>query len=188
MAFRILVVVVGMMANATAHAYNAPDWIRHAPQDTGSARFYIGRASDASNETEGFNKALRSAYDAAIRENYGFVTKIDSESYETSAAADTIRRSRELSDEIQVRDFEQKDSYVEHVGDRYNVWLLFSYSKASIAAEKARLRSITTNRFSNISQRVAALLMLRKVSWKSNQCLQALRSHWMAKSYMATLP
>ena len=52
-------------------ASTRPDWVTHPAQESGGYRLYVGRASHAPSETEGFNEATRDALERAILETSG---------------------------------------------------------------------------------------------------------------------
>ena len=67
-------VLLGVLLSAVANA--RPDWVSRTPQADSGYRYYVGRASDAANESLGFGQAVRDAYEQAIKENYGFQTRL----------------------------------------------------------------------------------------------------------------
>lgn len=119
-----------------------PAWVDSAPPADQRYKYYVGRSSNSPTESAGFAEATREAYEQAIRENFGFRTRIDSQSYTTTQESAATKRIRELSENVEIHDFEQAGSFIEKVSaDRLNVWALFRYSRAAIEKEKARLAS-----------------------------------------------
>ncbi|MBC7690962.1 MAG: PEGA domain-containing protein [Methylotenera sp.] len=130
----------------SALASSKPDWLERAPKADSKYRYYVGRASDALTEAAGFSMAVQDAYEAAIRENYGFSARVERQDFETTSEVSSTKRRIEASDRIQFKDFEQVDSYQEAAqaaqAVRLQVWVLFRYLNASIESEKARLAAL----------------------------------------------
>jgi hypothetical protein len=118
-----------------------PSWVLQGKKTDGRYKYYVGY-SESSNEEEAFSDASRQAFEKAIRENFGFMTKIHSETYETSEEAKTLKRIQEKTQNIHVDGFEQSDFYVERKDpDSLKTWVLFRYSLQLIEREKKRLSS-----------------------------------------------
>lgn len=117
-----------------------PDWVTHPTPESGGYRLYVGRASHAPSEAEGFNEATRDALERAILENFGFRTHVQRQSYEAMDKVTAAKRVDEVSHTVEIHGFEQSDFYKEELSDSsVNVWVLYRYSVAAIAMEKARL-------------------------------------------------
>jgi hypothetical protein len=136
----IVLIVLGIIGTLKARGgAERPDWTAHIPQESAGNRFYVGRSSNASSEAEGFNLATRDALEHAILENFGFQTRVERESFEAMDKISALKRAEEVSRKIEIHGFEQVDSYKEGSGTGISVWVLYRYSAAAIAREKARL-------------------------------------------------
>ncbi|MGK5086011.1 PEGA domain-containing protein [Bdellovibrionota bacterium FG-2] len=126
-----------------AFAASRPEWLDHPPAQTKTDKYYIGRSSGAANDRVAVDEAVRDASDAAIRENFGFKTRINTQSYEQSDRAQVTKRIDERSRLVGLHDFEQVEFYREQSPDgRVNVWVLYRYPKVAIEREKARLTTV----------------------------------------------
>jgi hypothetical protein len=123
-----------------AFAGSGPEWLLRVPKTDAKYRYYVGRASDAVSESAGYSQAIQDAYEAAIRDNFGFSARVDRQDYQSITSASSTRRSLEASDRVQFKDFEQVDAFHEKTAEgRMQVWILFRYLITSIEAEKHRL-------------------------------------------------
>lgn len=126
-------------------AYPGPSWLKSAPREDGKFKYYVGRASHAPDEATGFKEATRDAFEQAIRENFGFYTQVNSQTYTTESDFAVTKRIHDLSRQVHIEGFEQADSFTEEVSGRFNIWILFQYQKTAIEKEKLRLRSQKDN-------------------------------------------
>lgn len=140
---KLIFFLAWILALVPAVSSARPAWVDSPPQGDARYKYYVGRSSNSPNESVGFTEATREAYEQAIRENFGFRTRIDSQSYSTTQDSQATKRVRELSQSVEIHDFEQSNSYIEKTSaDRINVWLLFRYSRAAIDKEKVRLSKL----------------------------------------------
>lgn len=156
-AYRLSVLFLAAASFAAADA--APEWIRRGRAADSTYKYYVGRSSQAASEQLGFNEATREAYEQAIRENFGFQTRIQSDAYESSKEVISTKRVQVLSQDIRVHGFEQVDAHVTSKSGKYDVWLLYRYPLAEISAEKSRLatsRSAPEQEFSEQGSAAAA--------------------------------
>lgn len=116
-------------------------WVRSFPQETAEYKFYVGRGTSAGSEGAAFNKAVKDAYDQAARENFGVERRFSSETYQTETDATLTERTVEQGYAARFDNFDKVDQYIENTKDRYDVWLLYRFSKKSIAKERERLRA-----------------------------------------------
>ena len=66
-----------------AKAEGTPQWIKRPPVEDDKYRFYVGRASGLEAESILIEKAIKNAREMAIAENFGVLTSIVKESYQT---------------------------------------------------------------------------------------------------------
>lgn len=138
-----------------AYGYHRPDWVSRVPATDTKFRYYVGRASIAASEASGFNEATRDAIAQAIRENFGFRTQIQTESYEETTKVTSTKRIEELSRQVELHEFEQLDSFTEIAQqERFNVWILYRYSKQAILNELKRLETIKNDEVPNVFSNV----------------------------------
>lgn len=120
-------------------ATEAPEWTQRGRPSDATYKYYVGRSSGSESEQTGFNEATREAYEQAIRENFGFQTRIQSDAYESSTSVLSTKRVQVLSQDIRVFGFEQVDFFLRKAGSAFDVWILYRYPIVEIAREKSRL-------------------------------------------------
>ncbi|MGK5087018.1 PEGA domain-containing protein [Bdellovibrionota bacterium FG-2] len=131
------------LAGGVTWASSRPEWVEHPPGEDAHFKYYVGRAAASPNESIAVSEATRDASEAAIRENFGFKTEIQTQSYETVDKSASTKRIQEISRRVEIHDFEQTGFYREQSSEgRMSAWVLYKYSKAAIAREKARLASV----------------------------------------------
>jgi hypothetical protein len=155
---KLLIIFLPLLFTLASRA-DAPDWIKSSPAKSGGFKFYVGRSPEVMTESKGYEEASRNAIEIAIRENFGFVTKLDNQSYEANSDWDYSRRIQESSKQVELVDFEQIDSHSETKGGCFSVWLLYRYPIASIEREKRRLErsqktQLVFNEVGHLSERL----------------------------------
>lgn len=130
----------GLLGTAWADS-SRPPWVDHPPKED-SSKYYIGRASELPNEEAAFRQATVNGREQAIGSNFGILTQIRSETYQSTETAQSTQTSEELSRRVSLVDFEQSDAYQENHDGKISVWILFKYNKAAIAREKSRLSAL----------------------------------------------
>ena len=135
-----LALISYLLASHPVRASSQPDWLIHPSPEDATYRYYIGRASRAASEAEGFKSALQEAYESAIRENFGFRTKIQTTTYADITKAESTKRVEEISRPVELHGFEELETYhEENEAHEFNVWVLCRYQKAAIQKESKRL-------------------------------------------------
>jgi hypothetical protein len=132
--FVLCLLTVGVSANS-----DTPDWVQRGKPADSTYKYYLGRSSSSPTEQTGFNEATREAYEQAIRENFGFQTRIQSDAYESSKNVVSTKRVQVLSQDIRVFGFEQVDFFQKSVDGKFDVWVLYRYPLAEISRERSRL-------------------------------------------------
>ncbi len=133
-----------IFSSQIASAGSKPDWTTRFQEQDQNYKYYVGRASQFKSEADAFKTARQNAIADLVLENYGFETKIDSETTSTTQEGIVVNRVGESSQSIQIKDFEQVDRYVEKQEDHsLDVWVLYRYSQAALKAEKLRIASHT---------------------------------------------
>jgi hypothetical protein len=123
-----------------AFALDKPEWTSRKPADDAGYKYYVGRSSQSASESASFTEANLDAIYQAIRDNFGFVSQVSVESYETENRSALFEKVKELSKRIKFLGFEQVDSVTETTAsNRHNTWILFRYKKSEIVKERTRL-------------------------------------------------
>lgn len=118
-----------------------PSWTNNLPKETSDYIFYIGRASENENESEGFKMALINAREQAIAENFGIATKFITETYQNNEKALSTQSYNSITPNVVLEEFEQVDFFRQ----QKNYWVLCRYYKKAIAKEKLRLQKLYTD-------------------------------------------
>ncbi len=140
----------------------SPLWARPAfvdkpPVEDQENRYYVGRASGKASDSEQqlFQQATLDARDTAIAEQFGVLTGIDRQSYQSLNSATSVERVSELSKRVIVRGFQKVDQFIAEDSQQKHIWLLFKYPKNEIAKELSRLERLgapdLTPHFSEVS-------------------------------------
>ena len=131
-----------------AEAAATPDWIKKPPVEDNKYRFYVGRASGKKTDSQRalIKVATEDAREQAISENFGILTSISKESYQTTKSSSTVSRVSESSDRVRLKKFRKKDQYIESKDGKQNIWLLFQYPKHEIHLETQRLDQIDSSK------------------------------------------
>lgn len=116
-----------------------PQWIDRRPVEDASYRYYVGRSGIQGEEKKAYELATQDAYDGAIRENFGVHTKVDLQTFETEKESKIAKHIENSTPTIQLKGFEQVDTYQETEGDAFNLWALFRYKKTEIESERERM-------------------------------------------------
>ena len=132
---------------AFAEEDKRPKWISKIPRSS-KGKYYVGRAFNVKTEKLGIEIASRDAWEQAIRENFGFRTRISKRTTETLKEIKYKKSLEELSKDVQIIGFEQSNMYFEKArkGNKLNVWVLFKYPIEEISKEKKRLKKISFGR------------------------------------------
>jgi hypothetical protein len=132
----ILLIGIGLVCH-TVLADEAPDWVKKPPVEDGQNRFYVGRATGKYSERELFQIAHEDAKNAAISENYGVLTQVSKQSYETLDSSTSVNRVSESSKQVILKQFQKIDQHI----DNDSVWVLYKYPKQEIVTELKRLET-----------------------------------------------
>jgi hypothetical protein len=113
------------------------------PSEDEIYKYYLGLSDDTETIKDGLSEAFAQAVQEAIRENYGFVTQINSDSYVTDRENQILKNLKQQSGEISLNGFEKIDSKasLNAKTSRYQVRVLYRYNKTAINAELARIKS-----------------------------------------------
>lgn len=138
--------VTACLHSTLAFSDSRPEWTQRAPKHDSQYKFYVGRSSNSATESSAYAEAYSDAVLQAIRDNFGFSASVESQTYEAADKATLVQRVQEASKNIQFKGFEQVEAFLATTdGKRFNVWILYRYSKKDIAREKRRLESIKDN-------------------------------------------
>lgn len=132
-------VVYSLHGSVEANPSTRPVWTDRPPKEDAQFKYYVGRASAVKTETAAFQDATKSAREFAIGENFGLSVKVESKTVQTLQTQDNTTFTESSSRQIHLEEFELVDTYKEMVGNGFDVWLLFRYSKDAIGRERKRL-------------------------------------------------
>lgn len=136
----LLLIALTVTTAMPAFALEKPEWVSRKPADDAGYKYYVGRSSQSASESASFTEANLDAIYQAIRDNFGFVSQVSVESYETEDRSALFEKVKELSKRIKFLGFEQVDSVTETTAsNRHNTWIMFRYKKSEIERERARL-------------------------------------------------
>ncbi len=133
--------LVFLVSAGSLFASEVPDWVKRGKAGDKTYKYYVGRSSGSGSEQAGIGEATREAYEQAIRENFGFQTRIQTDAYESTKKVVSTKRVQVLSQDIRVYGFEQIDFYSVPNGTKFDVWVLYRYPLAEISREKSRVAS-----------------------------------------------
>ena len=132
-------------------------WVKKPLIENSGYRYYVGRASGHESDSEKtlVNDATKDARETAIAENFGILTSVQKQSYQSLDSTTALNRVSEVSKDIILKGFRKKDTCWQLQGKRKNLWILFKYSKLEINKELKRLEKIkfanAPNSFDKIS-------------------------------------
>ena len=133
-----------------ARAEPLPAWVLNRPASTAKYKFYVGRSSPKSVERDALREAMNDSAEQANKENFGFFTKTETESFETLTDVKLSKRNTEQSQEVRLVSFEQVNLLYAKVqakeGELSIAYVLYRYPLAEIEQEKRRLRKILADR------------------------------------------
>lgn len=140
---KLLLIALTVASAMPVLALDKPEWTRRKPPDDAGYKYYVGRSSHSASESASFTEANLDAIYQAIRDNFGFVSQVSVESYETEDRSALFEKVKELSKRVKFLGFEQVDSITETTdSSRHSTWILFRYKKSEIAKEQARLKVV----------------------------------------------
>jgi hypothetical protein len=145
--FRIWIIAfLSVILSLQAAWAEVPSWVSRPQSEDAESRFYIGRASGRPTDSEQalFEQATQDARNTAIAEQFGVLTGIERQSYQSLDSATSVQRVSELSKRVVVKGFLRADQFIKDNGTRKDIWVLFKYPKSEIAAEIRRLEVQTS--------------------------------------------
>lgn len=125
-----------------AVASERPSWVDRFPLEDSSDKYYIGRATSVPSDSDAVFQATTEARKQAIGENFGVYVNFQSQSYRSMDALSATQSAQELSGQVRLEGFTQRDIYFEKTDGKVNAWLKFSYPKIEILKEKVRLEKL----------------------------------------------
>ena len=140
----VVTIVACIFIPLASEAEESPRWIKKPPVEDKKNRFYVGRASGTESESKLIERAIKNAREMAIAENFGILTSISKESYETMSSTSMVSKVSELSKRVILRKFRKKDQHIDSNGGEKHVWILFQYPKIEIRREVQRLEKEET--------------------------------------------
>lgn len=140
-----LIFILILLFNQNIFAQGKPAWIDHLLFEDDEFKYYVGRASNAPSDSEAVFQATTDARRQSISSNFGTYIKFESRAYRSMEALSSSQSANEISGQVRMDGFEQKDIYFERLKDgQVNVWVLFKYPIKEIVKEKIRLEKIRT--------------------------------------------
>ena len=120
---------------------DSPEWAAQSSSEDNSFHYFVGRGQGPT-ESEAFNEARSDAAQTAIRELFGFSTRIYSKASETNESASYQSNRAELSKSVKFQNFKEYKSQSSKSDGVYQVWVQYRYSKADARMEHERLARI----------------------------------------------
>lgn len=116
-----------------------PNWTRSKPLEDITYKYYLGISSESSTESQATASARLNAREQAIRENFGGLIKIQTETYQNNSESQSVLQTEEVSPQVILQDFEEVSIYVDSQKNLFNAWVLYRFKKSSIQREKTRI-------------------------------------------------
>ena len=128
------------IAQASNNCWNSK-WVRKPPTEDFQHRYYVGTASGSKGETEKnlIDQATKDARETAIAENFGILTSIKKQSYQSLDSTTALNRVSEISKKVILKGFRKQDTCWQFESKRKSLWLLFRYPKYEISKELKRI-------------------------------------------------
>ena len=127
-------------AQANNNCWNSK-WVRKPPIEDFQYRYYVGTASGNKHESERNlrDQATKDARETAIAENFGILTSVQKQSYQSLDSTTALSRVSEISKKVILKGFRKQDNCWQFEAKRKSLWLLFKYSKYEISKELKRI-------------------------------------------------
>lgn len=140
---RIISFLLLFILTPNAFSTERPEWTLKAPPEDATFKYYLGRTSDSPNEQSACASAFRDAFEGAIRSNFGFRARVQTESYTTEKTSSGTTRYDEVTQEVRLQGFEKVDEYIESgESGRKSCFGLYRYPKSEAEKERIRLQSL----------------------------------------------
>ena len=146
----LFVLAFPIFGNAkTANCWSSK-WVKKPYIEDARYRYYIGRASGNKSDAEKtlIDHATKDARETAIAENFGILTSVQKQSYQSLDSTTAINRVSEISKNVVLKGFRKKDTCWQFEKERKNLWVLFMYPKAEISKELKRLEKTKLRKYS----------------------------------------
>ena len=127
-----------LISPAAFAAAETPAWVESVPKDSASAKYYVGYANGKTRK-EAADGAETNAVKRAITDNFGMEFEYFQSVYEDLSAVDLAAHSTEKM-AARLVGFKAEKTYTLKGKTAWEAWVLCSYSKKEIAAEKKRLK------------------------------------------------
>ena len=136
-------VIVGIGTNeaqANNNCWNSK-WVKKPPTEDFQYRYYVGTASGKRHEAEKnlIDQATKDARETAIGENFGILTSVQKQSYQSLDSTTALSRVSEISKRVILKGFRKQDTCWQFESKRKSLWLLFRYPKYEISKELKRI-------------------------------------------------
>ena len=121
------------------------EWVKNPPVEDEKYRYYIGRASGSINDSEKIlmDHARKDSREIAIAENFGILTSVQKQSYQSLISSTALKRVSEISKNVILRGFRKKKTCWQEKEKKKHLWVLFQYSKSEIKKEQKRIEKVS---------------------------------------------
>lgn len=120
----------------------AQEWWNNPPQEDTQYKYYLGVGDHCSSIKLCREQAFDDALKNYIRENFGFETEVQTDTYLTDTSDATVSHIKENSRQVHLKEFEQVKSYInDDKKDSIFFRALYRIPKHQIEQEKIRLAS-----------------------------------------------
>lgn len=133
----LLLSAIILFSNVSAHA-ESPAWANKTMSEDSTYFYFVGRGS-GQTLTGAQTEARRDATETAIRELFGYRTKIKTVTYEDSKESGIVKGKVDSSRSIRLKDFNEISFYKEQNGASIDVYVKYRYAKSAIKEEFERL-------------------------------------------------
>lgn len=123
---------------------DGPSWAGRSSFEDNESHYFVGRGQGPT-EAQAFAEARNDAIETAIRELFGFSTRIYNRASETTQATSYQSTKAELSKSVQFQNLKEHKSQSSKSDGVYQVWVQYRYSKADARIEYERLAKVPDN-------------------------------------------
>lgn len=145
--FSILILTSLLIFQSEARGENdmgsRPSWTRSKPQEDATYKYYLGAASESGSESQATTSARLKVREQAIRENFGGLMKIQTETYQNNSESQSVLQAEEVSPQVLLQDFEEVSVFVDSRQNLFDAWVLYRFKKSAIQKEKSRLNQLS---------------------------------------------
>lgn len=123
-------------------AAEKPTWTARTPATDANNFYFVGRASQVADESEGIALCEKDAKEQLIKQEFGTEIKIDSSQSESLTEVSIESKIQEVSDKILLKGFKRLEVFTDTHQGKGVVLALFSVPKVEIKNEMKRLADL----------------------------------------------